>query len=198
MANPAAVILAAGLSSRMGAFKPLLPIGEKSMIQRVVQTVRLAGANPILVVTGHKKAELEQHLENSGVQFVHNPCYAQTQMLDSVVLGLSQLSVETERVLLSPADLPLVRFETIQAILAAEGPFARPCRNGKSGHPIVLSHALLPALAGYRGPGGLSGAIRSMGISPTDVPVSDPGIHLNCNTPEEYDALLRYFHKQET
>lgn len=197
MTHPAAILLAAGRSSRMGAFKPLLPVGDQSMIQRLVQTMRRSGADPILVVTGHRHAELEAHLSDYGLVFIHNPQYAQTHMLDSILLGLSRLPDNCERVLLSPSDLPLVRPETVTALLRSPGVFVRPCYQGRGGHPVLLSRTLLPVLNQYQGPDGLAGALRFAGIRPTDIPVSDPGIHLSCNTPEEYTALLRHFHEQE-
>lgn len=58
-----AVILAAGIASRMGDFKPLLPMGEESVIQNVVRVLREAGVQQIVVVTGYRKEVLEEHLK---------------------------------------------------------------------------------------------------------------------------------------
>ena len=68
-----AVIVAAGMSSRMGDFKPMLSIGEISVAQRVVATLRQAGAERVVVVTGYNADELERHLARSG------PFYALSQ-----------------------------------------------------------------------------------------------------------------------
>ena len=65
-----AVILAAGIASRMGDFKPLLPMGEESVIQNVVRVLREAGVQQIVVVTGYRKEVLEEHLKNASVMFV--------------------------------------------------------------------------------------------------------------------------------
>ena len=86
-----AVILAAGIASRMGDFKPLLPMGEESVIQNVVRVLREAGVQQIVVVTGYRKEVLEEHLKNASVMFVHNERFAQTKMFDSVKLGLDGL-----------------------------------------------------------------------------------------------------------
>ena len=73
------IILAAGLSSRMGDFKPLIPIEGRSMIRRVLDLMKACGASPLVVVTGHKSREIEHHLEGETVEFVHNPDFATTQ-----------------------------------------------------------------------------------------------------------------------
>ena len=67
-----AVVVAAGMSSRMGDFKPMLSIGEISVAQRVVATLRQAGAERVVVVTGYNADELERHLSKSGAVFVRN------------------------------------------------------------------------------------------------------------------------------
>ena len=75
MSKLAGIVLAAGLSSRMGAFKPLLEVGGVSMVRRVVRLMRGAGADPILVVTGHRRRELEAHLRDGDVELIHNLDY---------------------------------------------------------------------------------------------------------------------------
>lgn len=191
MTELAGLILAAGLSSRMGAFKPTLPVGGQSMIRRVADMMRRSGASPIVVVTGFRGEELERHLEGLDLRFVRNERYYETQMLDSLLLGLEQLPANTRRVLLSPADIPLVAPETVDALLAAEGEFVRPLFRDKPGHPVVLSRSIFPALKSFHGEGGLKGAVNALGVPITDVPVEDRGTLLDCDTREEYDALLR-------
>lgn len=122
-----AVILAAGIASRMGDFKPLLPMGEESVIQNVVRVLREAGVQQIVVVTGYRKEVLEEHLKNASVMFVHNERFAQTKMFDSVKLGLEALDAACEKILLTPADVPLVRKETVQALMAQKGPVSGRC-----------------------------------------------------------------------
>ena len=73
MSRLGGVILAAGLSSRMKQFKPLMMIDGKSMIRHVIDLMRGAGAETIVVVTGHNRARIEAHLANAGVLFAFNP-----------------------------------------------------------------------------------------------------------------------------
>ena len=84
-----ALIVAAGMSSRMGEFKPMLNIGSISIAQRIVATLRQSGVTRIVMVTGHNAWELEHHLANNGLIFLRNEQYRTTQMFDSAKIGLS-------------------------------------------------------------------------------------------------------------
>ena len=125
-----AVILAAGLSSRMGEFKPLLPIGGVSMIR-----VRGPDAGRRRRDRGGDRLPaakaLEAHLVGCGVRFVQ-PGLPACQMLDSLRLGLGTLPAGCNRFLLSPADVPLVRPQDYQALLALDSPFV-PLIPGRAG-----------------------------------------------------------------
>ncbi|MCI8422346.1 MAG: NTP transferase domain-containing protein [Lawsonibacter sp.] len=196
MSQLAGLILAAGVSSRMGKFKPLLDVDGRSMIRRVADRMAEAGASPILVVTGYRAQELEAHLDGLGVEFVRNARYYETQMMDSLILGLEQLGPEVERVLLSPADIPLVQRDTLQALLQAEGKFICPVCQGATGHPVVLHRSLFSRLRDYSGEGGLRGAVDALDVPITQIEVEDPGTALDSDTRDEYAALLKYRRRQ--
>ena len=185
-----AVVAAAGLSSRMGKFKPLLPFDGATVIGRCIANLRAAGAEEIVVVTGYRGEELAEALRGSGVRCVQNPDYASTQMFDSLCLGLRELPGDCGVVLLTPGDVPLVRPETIRALLAARAGFACPVCAGRRGHPVALDARYLPALLGWSGDGGLRGAIAALGIPTTDVAVDDAGMCCDLDTPEDYAAVL--------
>ena len=87
----AALIVAAGMSSRMGDFKPMLSIGSITIAQRVVATFHQAGIRRIVMVTGFNAVTLERHLSGSGVIFLRNENYENTQMFDSVKIGMGYL-----------------------------------------------------------------------------------------------------------
>ena len=187
------VILAAGLSSRMGTFKPLMEIGGKSMVCRVAELMQSAGAAPVIVVTGHRHEELEAHLAGRGVRFIHNLDYASTQQLESLQLALAALPKDCEQVLVTPADIPLVRPNTVERLLAAEGDFIRPRCGERTGHPVVLSAGLIPFLLRYDGPGGLKGAVNQSGCAVRDVDVDDPGVLMDNDTPADFQRTLAQF-----
>lgn len=190
MSKLAGIVLAAGLSSRMGAFKPLLEVGGVSMVRRVVRLMRGAGADPILVVTGHRRRELEAHLRDGDVELIHNLDYASTQQFDSLRLALARLEGRCDRVLVSPADIPLVEPETVKALLRTPGDFVRPVFRGCGGHPALLSAGLIPELLGYEGSDGLRGAIRKIGCAVQSVTVEDGGVLMDNDTPEDFSKTL--------
>lgn len=196
MGTLAAIVAAAGVSARMGSFKPLLDIDGRSMIRRVTDTMRGAGADPVIVVTGCRAEDIERELDGTGARFVRNDRYYETQMFDSLLLGAAALPGSAERVIFSPADVPLAEDETVRALLAAEGDFIRPCCDGKTGHPVVLSRRLLDRLQSCSGEGGLRGALAQCGVQPVDVAVSDAGTLLDGDTRQAYAALLR--HRRES
>lgn len=185
-----AVILAAGISSRMGEFKPLLPLGGESVIQNVVRVLQAADVRRIAVVTGYRSEVLKEHLAHTGVMFVHNERYAQTKMFDSVRLGLSALREDCEAILVTPADVPLVQPETVRALLAQPGECVRPLYHGRPGHPLLLARSAVPALLACSGEDGLRGAIQEAGLTIRDVEVEDEGTVLDMDTPRDYEALL--------
>lgn len=197
MGHFAAVILAAGVSNRKGQFAPLLPLGEQTIIETIVLSIQEAGGFPIIVVTGYQGERLQQHLTQSGVTFAHNERYYETQMMDSLHLALAQLPGETEKVVVCPGDVPLVKCDTIRELLRPDGDFIRPCCQGIPGHPVVLSGGILPTLAEYSGNGGLREAAKAAGVSMVDVHVQDHGTTLDKGAQDEYGALLKY-HRQET
>lgn len=192
MSKTVGIVLAAGLSSRMGAFKPLLELDGISMVRRVVQSMREAGAGPVIVVTGHQRENLEGHLAGSGAIFVHNPDFASTQQLDSLKLALARVRPGCGRVLISPADIPLVQRETVKHLLDAEGDFVRPRFGRRAGHPVVISAKLIPCVLEYTGADGLRGVVRAGGFQVLDVPVEDPGILMDNDTPEDFQKSLAY------
>ena len=185
-----AVIAAAGLSSRMGAFKPLLPFDGTTVIERCIANLRAAGASELVVVTGHRAEELQARLHRSGVKLVHNPRYAETQMFDSLCLGLRALPDDCGIILLTPGDVPLVQPETIRALLCAPGGFRCPVCAGRRGHPAALDAAYRDALLAYGGEGGLRGAVTALDIPVTEVPVNDGGMLLDLDTPADYENIL--------
>ena len=191
-----ALIVAAGMSSRMGDFKPMLNIGSISIAQRVVATFQQAGVDKIVVVTGYNATALERHLAGNGLVFLRNEDYETTHMFDSARIGLAYLRDKCDRVLFTPVDIPLFTAATVQALLASDAPLAAPVCEGETGHPNLIASSLIPALLADSGEGGLRGAFERCGVPMTLVPVRDRGILHDADTPEDYRALLAYHNEQ--
>ncbi len=191
-----AVIVAAGMSSRMGDFKPMLNIGSISIAQRIVATFHQAGVSRIAVVTGYNAQQLERHLANSGLVFLRNEAYATTQMFDSAKIGLSYLRDKCDRILFTPVDIPLFTALTVQKLIESGAPLCCPVCKGQTGHPLLIASSLLDSILSDSGERGLQGAISRCGAEMTRIEVEDPGILHDADTPEDYKALLAWHNKQ--
>ena len=192
----AALIVAAGMSSRMGDFKPLLNIGSISIAQRVVATFRQAGLDKIVMITGYNAPLLERHLSGNGVVFLRNEDYRTTQMFDSVRIGLRYLRDKCDRVLFTPVDIPLFTAATVRALLETEAPLACPAVDGETGHPTLIAASLFDRILADKGDLGLRGALDRCGAEMTLLPVEDRGVLHDADTPEDYKALLKYHNEQ--
>ena len=191
-----AVIVAAGMSSRMGDFKPMLNIGSISIAQRIVATFHQAGVTKIVVVTGYNAQLLERHLANNGLVFLRNENYASTQMFDSAKIGLSWLKDKCDRILFTPVDIPLFTAMTVTSLIESGAELACPVCEDRTGHPLLISASLAERLLEDGGEGGMQGAISRCGTEMTLVPVEDPGVLHDADTPDDYKALLRYHNEQ--
>lgn len=193
-----AVVVAAGMSSRMGDFKPMLSIGSISVAQRVVATLKQAGAARVVVVTGYNAEELERHLASSGVVFLRNENYRTTHMFDSALIGLRYLRDKCRQVLFTPVDIPLFTAATVDALLESGAELACPVCGGSPGHPILMSSSVIDRVLEDSGESGLSGALSRCGVPMTMVEVDDAGILHDADTPEDYRELLRMHNSQLT
>lgn len=192
----AALIVAAGMSSRMGDFKPMLSIGSITIAQRVVATFHQAGILRIVMVTGFNAVTLERHLSGSGVIFLRNEAYETTQMFDSVKIGLEYLKGKCGRVLFTPVDIPLFTAGTVRALLDSGAALACPVCQGETGHPILIASSLFDRILADSGEQGLNGAVERCGTVMEKIPVDDPGTLHDADTPADYSALVDYHNSQ--
>ena len=143
--NIAVLILAAGWSSRMGAFKPLLPFGEDTVVGHVVSTVTEAAIGQTYVVVGNEAERIIPVVEARGASAVLNADFNQG-MMSSIKVGIATLPESVAGVMILPVDVPLVRADTLARIArsAATGQalVLRPCFRGQSGHPPFISRRL--------------------------------------------------------
>lgn len=194
--NIAMIILAAGLSARMGRFKPLLPVGEYPAVLRCVRVASKAGVQDITVVTGHLHERVESLLsaEAPDVRLVLNRRY-EDGMFTSVQTGVLSLAEETDGFFLLPADCCAAAPETLAALI---GEFAKadmkavahPVCNGQRGHPPLVPAGHSRDIISYNGENGLRGSLGT--LYSVEVETGDPGILLDMDTPEDYAALLEY------
>lgn len=185
-------MVAAGLSSRMHEFKPLLPFGNSTISLHIVAMLKKMGLNPIAVVTGYRAEELESHLFSAGVRFVKNERFRETQMFDSVRMGILAVKEDCERILIMPMDIPAILPETFRQVLNIDAPIVRTSYEGHTGHPIVIRRGIAERILDYSGDNGLKGAIAACGVDACDVEVADEGVRKDVDTPEEYQNLIQW------
>lgn len=191
-----AVLVAAGLSSRMEAFKPMLPFGRSTISIHIVTMLKDMGIAPIVVVTGYRGDELQQHLSFTGVRFIKNERFRETQMFDSVRLGIGAVCKDCERLMILPVDLPAIMPDTIRQQMMIDAPIIRTTCHGEPGHPIMLWSQVAEMLCGYQGDGGLRGAIEHSDIAITNLEVEDEGIYRDMDTREQYQELLDWNYRR--
>lgn len=192
MGGIAAIILAAGYSSRMGEFKPLLPLGDKTVLERVIGLFREAGVDDVRVVVGHRAPDLLPLVENSHARPVINDHY-RTGMFSSVVAGVKTLGEDIDAFFLLPVDIPLVRGRTVTELLRERGNrktgILYPSFRGKRGHPPLISSLYREDILNWKGEGGLKSCLARYEGDAVDVEVTDERILLDMDTPEDYHRL---------
>lgn len=186
--NTAALVLAAGLSSRMGQFKPLIAIDGRRVIEHVIDGIRAADITRILVVVGHQADRLLRVLSDNGAEGVVNPAY-RGEMFSSLKIGVARLSSADSAFFVLPGDMPYVRPQTYRQLLTAFDPdrmdILRPRRGGRFGHPVLISTARIPDIIAYSGDGGLRKLIRARQWHMADLDCRDPGILIDLDHPED-------------
>jgi CTP:molybdopterin cytidylyltransferase MocA len=188
----AAIILAAGYSSRMGCLKPLLPLSGRPAIERSVQAFCDGGAGPVLVVTGHRAEALEPVLDGLCAITVHNANF-DAGMYSSVKAGIAALPPAVEASFLLPADTPLVHAATVATLATAYA--VQPCAvlyptfAGARGHPPLISRRLFAEILSGDGEGGLSALLARHEDEAAEVDVPDQGILLDMDVPYDYARL---------
>lgn len=138
-----AVVLAAGLSSRMGESKILLPWRDnRTIIEHIVEQLIKSRVDPIVVVTGHQATEVRAVLEKWDVQIVHNKAYQTGEMLSSLKVGLQAMSRETTAALMVLGDQPGIQPKIINKVLLAfaenQHDLVVPSFELRRGHPVLL------------------------------------------------------------
>lgn len=192
----AAIILAGGYSMRMKQFKPLLPLGDSTVIEKTINIFKKSGVNDITVVIGYRANDLKAILEYMGVNWLYNQNYYEG-MYSSVVAGVGSLKANTDGVFILPADMPFVKVETIEEMLrvykSSEYEIIYPIYKGRRGHPPLISASLFPAIKNWDGNGGLRALLSKYQTVATQVEVMDEGILIDMDTPEDYINLCNTF-----
>jgi molybdenum cofactor cytidylyltransferase len=195
------IILAAGRSARMGQPKALLRIGASgpTFVDRLIGVMLSGGAAEVLVVGRDHDAQLATEVERiaaagSSVRLVEN-AHADRGQLSSVVAGVNAADRPGVRgVMVMPVDAPLVRVETIGAMLAAfdtrQAPVVRATYHGRHGHPVIFARRVFDRLRHADPAVGAKAVVRAYAGESIDLDLDDPAIVLDVDEPGDYTRML--------
>lgn len=192
-----AVVLAAGMSSRMGTNKLLLDVNGKTMVRHTVEAARASHAEPIIVVTGHAESDVKAALAGLDVQFVNNPDFAKG-LSASLKCGLNALPEDCDGALVLLGDMPDVSSALIDRLIAAFDPsesraICVATRHGKRGNPVLWARRFFPEIQAIEGDVGARNLIGAYGELVCEVEAEDEGPLTDIDTPE---ALAAYRERQ--
>jgi molybdenum cofactor cytidylyltransferase len=196
-----AVVLAAGLSSRMGGqAKQLLPWGDTLMIRHIVMTLLEGGAeaSQLVVVVGHQKTAVTEALAGLPVQTAFNPDFADGSMLRSLQAGLALLNSQvsgSQAALVALGDQPQIQAQVTRQVIArwrtSAFPIVAPSFGHKRGHPLLFSRSIWSAILSAPPVGSPRDLLNGFSDQIDYLPMSNDQILRDIDTPDEYQQELR-------
>ena len=196
-----AILLAAGRSRRMGAFKPLLPFGARSVVEACIGHLLEGGVEEIVVVVGHCAEEMREHLAGAPVRFAVNE-EAASEMGVSIARGVEQTGADAEAVLIALVDQPAIPPEVIRLLIAERGRtrarLLQPEYEGRGGHPVLIDLSLRAELLNLDPQRGLRALFETHRDSVLRVPVASPYVVRDMDTWDDYRALYRDLFGEES
>ena len=188
----AAIVLAAGESSRMGRPKPLLPLNGDTFLSHLLKEIDASSVTSTLVVLGHHPEAVLEALPAVEAISVVNPNYSLGQ-LSSFHVGLEH-SHDADAVLLCLADHPFITTEVIDAVIGAfessGRPIVVPTYEGRRGHPTLFARALFDELRAAPLDQGARVVVRAHADEVLEVATTENGIVADIDTPEQYETWL--------
>ena len=188
----AAIILAAGRSSRFGdGHKLLADFQGVPMIAHVIGLARKARLDEIILVTGHQ-SEAVMAAAGPGLRAVLNPDFAMG-IASSIKVGLTAVSEEMDSAFIMLGDMPLVHEDTMAAMLAKADHASLyqaviPVQGGRRGNPVLVRRGLFPLLDRLEGDQGARKMLESADVCVLECPVDDEGIHADFDTRDAFSA----------
>jgi molybdenum cofactor cytidylyltransferase len=194
--NVAAIILAAGRSTRMGGPNKLLAeLSGRKLVRIVTEQALASKASEVVVVTGHQAELVEKALSGLRVKFVRNPDFA-GGLASSVKAGISAVSTEVDGAVVCLGDMPLIDAGLIDRLIDAFAPdrahlIAVPVAEGRRGNPVLWSRRFFKELMTLDGDIGARHLIARHAEAVAEVPVEGDGAFLDIDTPQALEAARR-------
>lgn len=194
----AAIVLAAGRSTRMGGEnKLLMNLHGTPMVARTVAAVAASAAKPVIVVTGHDARSVEAALKGKPVAIAHNPRFADG-MSTSLKAGLAALPPDIDGVLICLADMPAVSSGDIAKLIAAFNPaegraIVVPAYRGKRGNPVLFAHGFIDEMREAQGDAGARAVLSAHADDVYEVEMDTAAILADADTPQAFAAIEAEF-----
>lgn len=185
-----ALILAGGVSRRMGGVNKLLAIIDgKPLLRRVVDTVSASAVDDVVVVTGFEAGRVRQAAEGQGARFVHNPDFTEG-LSSSLKTGIRALPVKAAGALVVLGDMPHVLTASINGLVArfkesGGRSICVPTCQGRRGNPVLWPRDFFPEILGLSGDIGARHLIDKFKDRVEELPVDDAGIFVDIDTPAD-------------
>lgn len=188
-----AIILAAGESRRMGKVKLLLPFGEKTIIETVIDSVIQSDIDEVLVVLGSNAENIAEKIRNYPLMTTVNPNF-RDGMLSSIQWGFENVPESIEAVLVMLGDQPLVTSSVINRIIQTYKQTKKgiilPVYHKRRGHPILIDFKYRDEVKQINPDTGLRELVHNHTQDILEVEVDDPGILKDIDTLEDYKAEI--------
>ena len=189
MKQVAAILLAAGQSRRMGDFKPLLPFGNKTVIESCIDYLRKGGAEPIVAVLGHRADEIREKLKNVTIAINPDP---NSQMGASIAAGIRAVNDATKCVLIALGDHPAVPATVVTNLIAEwqnGAGIVIPTWQDRGGHPVLVDLSFRSELLSLDQTGGLRELLKTHQSEVKRLPVESPFVARDMDTWDDYVEL---------
>jgi molybdenum cofactor cytidylyltransferase len=190
----AAILLAAGRSTRMGGPNKLLAhISDRPLVRIAAEEALASQARPVIVVTGHQREQVEEALDGLNVTLAHNADFADG-LSTSLKAGIAAVPSDVDGVIVCLGDMPQVNAPLVDCLLGAFDPekgalIVVPTIDGKRGNPVVWSRRFFPELAALEGDTGARHLIASYPEAVIEVPLTDNAALVDVDTPDVFMAV---------
>lgn len=190
-ARIAAIVLAAGSSQRMGSVKLLEPVGGQPLVRWAVEAALASRARPVVVVTGHRQADVAAAVADLDVMLVHNPRHEEG-MASSLRAGVRAVE-HSDAAVICLGDMPKVSGALINEVLEAfdptDAPIVIPTHQHKRGNPVLWARRFFAEILTLRGDVGARALLERHADEICLLPVGDPAILLDVDTPRALELL---------
>lgn len=195
------LIVAAGLSSRMKDFKPLMEVEKKPLIINTINSLRQSGVEDINIVVGYRGKDVENCVKNQNVNIIYNNNYEITFMYDSFKLGLNKIKNNCDAIIFLPGDVGFVSKYTIdlliQEINKKENKIVYPVYKNTIGHPPIISSECFEYLLNYSGKNGLKGGMDYFEVESKKIDTPDKFILCDMDYKEDFYKVKNDFENRQ-